>query len=270
MKLLVSSSVINFRERAEKTWKLERYKWPRDIFKTVCFMGMYHIGDYLHYILHLGKKCIFWCGSDIISLSESKIPWYLLFTNSLGNPNEEREHYVENYVEFERLYRLGIIAEIRPSFLDETIVPITYKHSDKPHVFLTSHPAREDEYGAMLVVDLAKRLPEITFHIYGVRGPSLPNIIFHGLVPEKQFNEEIKNYQCGLRTNEFDGNSEVTMRCLLAGGYPITRINYDKIDNYETFEELVALLKELKNKKEPNLEARDYWTKILNNYIWTK
>lgn len=269
MKLLVSSSVINFRERAEKTWKLERYKWPRDIFKPVVFFGMYHIGDYLHYILHLGKKYVFWCGSDILSLRDSTIPWNLLFTNSLGNPNEERNHYVENYPEFAELYKLGIIAEIRPSFLDE-YPEVTYRNAENPSVFLTSHPAREDEYGANLVIELAKRLPYVNFHIYGVSGPKLPNIFFHGIVPEEQFNEEIKHYQCGLRTNEFDGNSEVTMRSLLSGGYPITRIKYDKIDNYETFEELVELIRGLNKKTEPNYLARKWWIENLNCYPWIK
>jgi len=52
------------------------------------------------------------------------------------------------------------------------------------------------------------------------------------------------------------------------GQYPISRIKYPYIDSYETEEELIALLKDLKNKKEPNLSTRQFWQINVNNYPW--
>jgi hypothetical protein len=40
------------------------------------------------------------------------------------------------------------------------------------------------------------------------------------------------------------------------------------IDHYETEEELIVLLKDLKNKKEPNFAARDFWRKNINKLPW--
>ena len=111
---------------------------------------------------------------------------------------------------------------------------------------MCGHPDREAEYGLELIEQIAEELPEFTFHLYGVDNSEfadLPNMICHGKVPEAQFVEEIKKCQGSIRPNEHDGNSEVSMRCLFNGGYPITRIPYDGIWNYTTKEELIEKLK---------------------------
>ena len=285
MKLRTSSSIIGFREKAEKIWKLERYRFPQDIFKPVVFFGCYHIGDYFHYFVNRGKKTIVWAGSDILALKRSKIPWHLLFKNA--------KHYCENEVEQKGLASKGISAEIKPSFLEDVNdFPVCFKPAERPQVFLSGHPEREREYGFGLVLELAHRLPDIDFHIYGVKWTNelimpyidsvdintwvkykekrvkLKNVIYHGRVSPEQFNEEIRNYHCGLRLNKHDGFSEIIAKSVLMGQYPISRIKYPYIDNYETEEELITLLKELKNKKEPNLSTRQFWQIIVNNYPW--
>ena len=257
-KLRVSSSVIGFREKAERIWKLERYKFPQDIFKPVVFFGLYHWVDYLRFIIHRGKKTIAWCGSDILNLNK--------FLTKLF----QAKHYCENEVERDKLRSVGISAEIRPTFLEDVNdFPITYKQSRRPQVFISTREGREKEYGVNLIYKIAGGLPHIVFHIYGLSWwtsemPIRKNVILHGLVSEKQFNEEIKNYQAGLRLNEFDGFSEVLAKSILSGQYPISRIKYPMIDNYETEEELVALLKDLKNKIEPNYKAREFWKNYVN------
>ena len=257
-RLLVSSSVAPFRKKAERAWNIKRYKWPRDIFRHCVFFGLYHWVDYLKFLIHLGPKSVFWCGSDLLQLKH----WVVHFLQSA-------DHYVENDVERERLLRYQVVAEVRPSFVDE-ILEISFKPSKTPHVFMCCHREREDEYGMELVNRIAARVPKTTFHIYGIKvGRFSPNIIYHGKVPEKQFNEEIKQYQAGIRLNEFDGNSEVTMKSVLMGQYPITRIKYPHIDHCETTEGLIGLLRELKNKKGPNYGAREFWLNNINKYPWT-
>jgi len=248
-KIRVSSSVAPFREKAEKAWGLERYRFPRDIFKPVVFFGLYHWADYAYFMAHMGKKSVFWCGSDILALKKNK--WVSIFLDGA-------EHFVENEVEQKALAELVLWAEVRPSYVGK-IPEVTFKPTDKPHVFINAHKDREDEYGVGLIERIASQVPEITFHVYGG----------DNRVPEDQFNKEIANYHCGLRPNLFDGNSEIAMKSVLSGGYPITRIKYPHIWNYQNEEELIALLKDLKNKKVPN-PAREWWLDNLNKYPWTK
>lgn len=258
-RLQVSSSVIPFREKAEKIWGLQRYEWSRDIFKPCIFFGMYHIGDYYHYLRHLGKKTIFWCGYDILQLKTGRI---------FGR---KTEHYVESELERDELAEFGIKAVVRPSFLEDIDdFPVCFKPTDKPQVFLSTRSGRDKEYGVKLVAMIAPKLPEITFHIYGTKLVDVGNIVFHGIVPPEQFNGEIKNYHCGLRTNEHDGFSEITAKSILMGQYPITRIKYPHIWNYESEDDLVRQLKRLKKMTEPNLTPRAWWRISVNKYPWTK
>lgn len=248
-KLSVSCSIKPFREKAEKIWGLERYRFPWDIFKPVVFFGMYHRGDYLKYMLHMGENVIFWGGSDITNLLRDKLHRLLRFWF------RNIDNYCENILEQEELARIGIEAEVIPSFLEDIDdFPVSFTPSDKPIVYISTRPEREDEYGLGLVRRLREKVPEVLF------------VVFDGLTSPDEFNKMIKNYHCGLRPNEHDGFSEITAKSVLMGQYPITKIKYPMIDNYNTEEELIALLKDLKNKKEPNYQARDYYRKYVNQY----
>jgi len=273
MKIRVSNSVIGFKEKIHNIWKIEEWAGVDDEKDEVLFFGMYHDYDYDAYRNFEGKRSVFWCGSDILRL--------------MDNHNYQRvlklfpaTHYTENQVEADNLKSVGIEAVIVPSFLERTEdFPVSYQHSERPHIFMSAHPKREDEYGYDLAIRIAPKVPEATFHLYGVDKEfydktyfhELPeNVVIEGNVPPEQFNREIKQYQCGLRPNIHDGFSEITAKSLLCGQYPITKIKYDKIDNYSTEDELVMLIKGLRDKKEPNLETRSHYLKLLNNYPFCK
>lgn len=250
MLLRVSSSIAPFREKAEKTWKLERYKWPRDMFKKVRFFGMYHIGDYIHYMAHFGEKEIVWAGSDILNLLDTKVPWEEIFGDAI--------HYCENEVEQKELRSLGIEAKIVYTFLEDVNnFPISYKQSKNPVVYISTRIGREDEYGLGLV----EKMKEKDIKIPGVKW-----CVFDGTAPPDCFNKMIKGFHCGFRPLEHDGFSEIIAKSALMGQWPISRIKYPYIDSYETEEELIALLKELPNKKEPNYEAAKYYREKINKF----
>ena len=221
---------------------------------------MYHWKDYLRFVYHLGKRYVFWCGSDILNLNKWN-NWIFRFYKA--------RHYCENEVEYLRLIANGIVSEVKPLFLGNIEnFPISYKQFDRPQVWLCMHPGREEEYGLNIIFEIAPLLPEITFNIYGLSYDKIPekykqirrpNIVNHGIVPEEQFNEEIKEYQCGLRLNSFDGFSEVVAKSILLGQYPISRIPHSYIDNFKTQDDLIFLLKQLKYKKEPNIDVRNHW-----------
>lgn len=268
--LCVSSSIKPFREKAEKAWGLERYEYPRDKYFPVVFFGMYHIGDYWHFIRHAGKKIIVWAGSDILNLLRWRIP-ARLFRNT--------ECYCENQLEWAELRTLGIKSDIAPTFLEDiNDFKISYKPRDKFHVYLSVKPGRENEYGLGLVNRIAPKLPEVVFHIFG-EATSCPaawvadkqiRIFYEGTISNKEFNENIKNYHCGLRTNEHDGFSEITAKSALMGQYPVTKIYYPYIDNFRDEEDLIHLLKKLSQNKKPNKDARIYYRQILNDLPFIK
>jgi hypothetical protein len=267
VKYYCSPSVINFKEKLESVWKLQEWQGVVDEpNQDVVFFGLYIKPDYDAYWVHTGKKYVFWCGSDITNLLNE---WEFQRRVRLF---PDAEHYCENEVEQKELASVGIKAKIVQSFLDDIKkFPVSFKPSENPHVFMSGHPNREDEYGFGLAVKLAEKLPEFTFHLYGAgqRG-RLNNIIFHGKVPEKDFNEEIKNYQIALRSNLHDGFSEILAKGILLGQVCVSRIKYPHILNYSNEEELIKILKEARFVKKPNIVGRNYYIKTLNNFPFLK
>jgi len=281
-KIRCSSTVHNFRDKILKYWKLEEATYPRDKYNPVVFFGMYHIGDWKNFFRYRGKKAIFWCGGDILNFKRnwffgdgrarniSKIlnwiPWNKILLCLSGS---KVDHYVENEAEYRQLKELRVNAKIYPSFLDSVDnFPVSFKPSSTPHVFLCMHKHREVEYGIKTVELMSRKFPYIVFHIYGIDNydglNGRKNIVFHGQVSEKQFNEEIKNYQAGLRCNEYDGFSEVVIKSVLLGQYPISRIEYPHVWSYTTNTELESYLYRLAYIKQPNLEAREFWLNNIN------
>lgn len=264
MKIRISLSVGGFNEKVCKTWGIEEWQGMDDLDQDVLFFGMYTLHDYDALWYHTGKKTIFWCGSDILNLTQ--VPEFQRRLRLY-----EIDHYTETSQEADLLASVKIKAKIVPSFLEDVNdFPITWKPSKTPHVFLSGHPNREEEYGFDLVKAIAPSLPEFTFHLYGVKGESTANVIYHGNVKNEQFNKDIQKYHCGLRPNEQDGFSEIPIKAILNGGYAITRKNLPHMEPYMSPEQLIDKLKKLKEFKEPNLEAREYWIAKLNDYPWVK
>ena len=285
-KLRVSSSIIPFQEKAEKIWGLERYR-KGDYNCDLVYFGMFHIGDYKSFVWHRGKRIVVWAGGDILNVQRNYLfsDGESLWLSRLFRWVPVRwlfrickaEHYCENNVEREALEKMKIEAEVRPSFLEDVNdFPISFKRptwKEKPGVFLSTNDGRENEYGFRFIKRLAEKLPDIEFHLYGEVSEAyqrstrrVSNIIIHGRVSNEQFNKEIKNYHCGLRTNEFDGFSEIIAKSVLLGQYPISKIYYPHIWNYKTEDELIRQLKRLKNTIESNKKARDFWRTNVNGY----
>ncbi len=251
----VSASISNWKDKILKRFKADEYDWRKHRNSPVTFFGFYNPKDWLHFWWHKGKKTIWWCGSDILQVGYlfrwlQKVPC---------------RHICENEVE-QGVLRLMLQqeVEVRPTILSNPHeFKINYYQQENPEVYLHINKNAGLESGFFTIERIAKKLPEITFHIYGRFRPAsrTDNINFHGFVPEQRFNEEIKNYQAGLRLHEFDGFSEVIAKSVLMGQYPISRIRYPLIDTYNTEEELIGLLRDLKNKKKPNTKARDYYLK---------
>jgi len=285
LKLRTSSSIQPFREKAEKALGLKRYDYKVDGYDTpVVFLGLYHKGDYDSFKRPRVKRYVLWCGGDIQNfkrgylygdgkgLWKSKIARFFSWQDKIRKT--EAEHFCENENQQEALEKLGIKAKVVPAFWGEiNDFPISFKPSNNPLTFISMRKEREREYGIIDVYWLATKLKNFTFHIYGVNQYEdfiRPNIIYHGEIPSDQFDKEIKDYHCCLRPNKHDGLSDAVMKCLLNGGYPITRIKYPHIWNYNTNNQLIHLLKRLQKTTKPNIEGRNYYRKVLNQYPFLK
>jgi len=276
MKLRVSSSVIGFKKRAERIWGLKEWEGIDDPDKEVIFFGLYHERDFAVFELDYKKRIVFWCGSDI----QRVIADYERRRILRNYP--DTEHYCENEVEAEELRSIGINPIVIPSFLDNINdfpvsfdPPVQYMNGtelQQPcHVWICAHPEREEEYGVTLVKRIAEMYPiDLVFHVYGVEKQAydkdLPNVLYHGQVEEEKFNEEIRKYHCGFRPNQHDGFSEVIIKSVLLGQYPISRIKYENIWHYTNEAELKECFDKLIKQKKPNLEARSYWVKKINQF----
>ena len=263
----VSSTISNWKEKILKRYGVQEYIWWRDFRKPVVFFGLYRPKDYLKLFWHRGERTIVWCGSDIFYAG-----WLFKLIQKI-----KARHICENHLQqaILRMALRGIEPEIRYNFYgDPNKYPVSFKPSKTPHVWLCSHShyGAEKQSGLNIIEDIAKKLPEFTFHIYGF-WPTIyqkmrnKNVIFHGNVSEEQMDEEIKNYQAGLRLHQFDGFSEIIAKSILCGQYPISTINYPFIDCAKSEAELIILLKALKGKQYPNHKAREFYLKEMERTL---
>jgi hypothetical protein len=247
-----------------------------DEYQPTVFMGLYGLNDFITLWRHKGPKAVLWCGSDIrhfiagywlddegrIKIEPEALAQWL---------NLNVDNYVENGVEAEALRVLGIQSNIVPSFLGNTaLYELSYVPNPRPQVYASVSGNDFALYGWEQIEMIADRC-NVDFHLYGNSVPwesRHSNVFVHGRIPKEQMNEEIKSMQCGLRVLDFDGFSEITAKSVLWGQYPISRIGYPHIDSYTSSEELIQLLNRLETKTAPNIKARDYYLKRLNQYPW--
>ena len=246
------------------------------VFEPCVFFGMYGLPDFYTVNRHQGKRYILWAGTDITHFLFGywldKKGEYKLFPLSIAEwINDNCENWVENITEYLALKAVGIESKICPSFMG-TYPKVSYKWNARPKVYASVSGNEFQKYGWLKIKEIAKKVPEVDFYLYGntKKFQGSKNVIVRGRVSKEAMNKEIADMQAGLRVLGFDGFSEILGKSVLMGQYPISKIPYPEIDSYSTDEELIALLKNLTSKKEPNLRARKYYEKKLNKYTWTK
>jgi len=261
----------------EETWNVEKYNPKKHKDENCVFCGLYGLRDFFELWKHKGKKAVWWAGSDIRYLKNG---YWLDKKGEIRVPPEETAKwisencisYVENKIEYEILEELGIKAKIVPSFLGNVN---DYKVEFKPGNKVYASVSGDDFklYKWYLIDEVAKHVPEIEFHLYGNTVPfktKNKNVIVHGRVEQEVMNKDIKQMQAGLRLIEVEGCSEVIVKSALWGQWPISRISYPCVSKAKTKRELIDSLRDLQNKKEPNLKAREWFLKNLNRYPFNR
>lgn len=231
--------------------------------KPAIFFGLYGLPDFYALWRHTGKKYILWAGSDVRHFLDG----YWLddkgFTR-LGVPpladwiSDNCESWVENETEREALAWVGIESQVCPSFLGNIDdYAVSYEPNGKYYASVSGNDFKL--YGWDKIEKFAHDNGQFEFHLYGNTVPWVSknkNVIVHGRVKKEKMNEEIKYMQGGLRFVEFDGFSEILAKSILWGQYPISTIRYKHMN--------------LKPKDVPNLEGREYYKKIINQYPWNE
>lgn len=268
MKYQCSSGVNIFAPKIELAWGLKKWEGWQDPDKEILFFGMYEKRDYDVYHNCEGKKTIFWCGSDILKMIRDPDAARIV------KENPETEHYCETEVEANNLRSVGLDPKVVPSFLANTNnYPISFStplKGEKWKIWLSGHPNREKEYGFEDAKEVAKMFDNVEVHLYGVDGENTENVFYHGFVPEEQLDKEIKKYHCSIRGNEHDGISEVVIKSLLLGQYPITKLPYEGVWQYDTVGSLAGYITLLQQQIAPNYEPRIKWLKKINQFNWCK
>jgi hypothetical protein len=269
MQCRVAPSLGELEDTPENIWGTTPYT---DKNSDCVFFGLYDLRDYIALYFHRGRSYILWAGSDIKNLKRgfvlndgklryiSKIPFARYLILKLI---KKAENWVENGVEQQALLSLGILSKVCQSYLGK-FPEISYK--DGKNVYVSCGKGRQFEYGWGVVERIAPQLPDFTFHLYGDKWLSkYPNVIVHGRVSKKKMNEEIKDYQIGLRLNEFDGFSEILAKAILQGQHAVSRISYPLIPSFKNDEQLILILKHL---GKPDPMVRDYYINNLNKFPW--
>jgi len=271
----VAPSIGELEGTHKSAWGTEEYT---NIFEPCVFFGVYGLPDFYTLNRHRGKRYILWAGTDITHFlqgyfldDEGK---YKLDPFSIAKwINDNCDNWVENEVEQMALESVGIKSRVCPSFMgDKYNFKINYQWSDRPRVYASCSGNEFEKYGWNIIERIADKV-KADFYLYGNTIPwetKHKNVIVRGRLPKKQMNEEISKMQCGLRTLDFDGASEILIKSVLQGQYPISRIKYPFIANYETDEELISELKKLRIYKQPNIKAKKYYLEVINKYPWNR
>ena len=263
-----------FENSPEKIWGVEPYDPASN--EPCVFCGLYGLNDFHALWRYKGPKYIWWTGSDIRHfmngywLSESgdiKISPKPLATWIRKNC----ESWVENFTEYEMLQKLGIEANIAPSFLGNVDdFKLSFKQGNR--VYLSCSGDDFKLYKWDLIEEIAGEVPEIDFYLYGSNKwkTKHKNVIIRGRIDKEIMNKEISEMQAGIRPLDFDGASEIVLKSSLWGHHTIAKIKYPFVDSYETKEDLINLLKDLPSKIAPNLKARDWFLNHINAYPWNQ
>lgn len=261
-----------FEGTPEQVWGTPEYEG--DINSPTVFFGLYGLKDFYALWRHKGKKYILWAGSDIRHFVNGywldDVGEIRLNSQSLARwININCESYVENEVERKKLAEYGIESKVIPSFLgDVNKFEVSYRHNPSPKVYASVSGNDFELYGWDKIEEVAGVYSDIQFHLYGNTvewATKNLNVIVHGRVPKEQFNEDIKKMQGGIRLVPFDGASEVIVKSVLMGQYPLSMIRYPFVSHFDEIEKWVDLLK---SRKDANLDGREWWIKNLNQYPW--
>ena len=231
--------------------------------KDVLFMGLYFEQDYEIYKSITGNKTVFWNGSDVSRLI-GKRAWQEILKEYPA------KHVCHNEQLQKELLSVGIDALVRPLFFaDINDYPVCYKYKEPLEVYVNAHPGREAEYGVPEVWQVARRLPDVKFFVYGVEGVDTDNLKYMGWIEEDEADRLMSQHHVCLRLNSHDGLSQLIIKAGLWGQYVVTVQNIESTIKVEDVLDLVEKLKALQGTTEAQISLRSKLLGMnLNDLSW--
>lgn len=249
-----------------EVWGTKKYKNDTD---STVFFGLYGLPDFYALWRHKGEKAILWAGSDI----QHFVKGYWLDAEGKIRLNPEPlaawiqnncTSYVENETERSVLLSAGITSTVIPSFLGNVDdYPLLFKPTKKIRLYTSVSGNDFKLYGWDEIEDLSDDYPDVEFHLYGNTEPwytDKPNIFVHGRVSQEEMNREIKEMTGALRLTHHDGMSEILVKSILWGQWPVSPHIY--------YPHIAGSIKDILRVEGPNVRGRNYYLSVLNKYPW--
>lgn len=122
-------------------------------------------------------------------------------------------------------------------------------------------------YNIDLIISVAKKMPDVTFHVYGINGTSDSwNSDIKNMICYKETVEDmpgfIKNMNCGLRVTKHDTYSMSAIEYNMAGRWFINNHsmpNCDKVSHIPTSEEIISTINSIRNRTGMNIDGRSHY-----------
>ena len=234
----------------------KRYNPKTDLNKKVFFEGLYFEQDYKVFQKHEGEKIVYFNGSDVKRLLR-KLSWMKIILSTKAT------YLCQSKWQLPLLKAIGVKIKHFPIYFgDLSKFKVCYKHSKKPHMYITSHTGRDNEYGVDKILRVAPLVKDITFHIFGSEGVDTDNVKYHGWVEEKIMDKQIQKFHGAIKGGS-DGISQTLTKSIMMGQYPISYKKIDGVSYAPTDTDFIKQLNRIKRMKKPNLKLRD---KYLNYY----
>lgn len=248
-------------QRAERLFGFNKYSDTEG--EMVLFLGLYFDEDYEAYRKHIGKKVVFWNGSDVLRLLDKRAYQDIL-------KEYPGKHVCHNEQLQKELHSVGIEAVVQPIFFaDINDYQVTFKSKKPLEVYINAHPGREDEYGIPWAYQAALRLPEVMFYAYGVEGVDTDNFKYMGRIPEQEADRLMSEHQVFLRLNRHDGLSQQVIKAGLWGQPVLTRQDLPHTTRVEDMLDLVEKIRALQGLTEPQIGLREWLLGLgLNDLSW--
>jgi glycosyltransferase involved in cell wall biosynthesis len=205
---------------------------------------------------------VIWAGSDVLKAQEDPFELEVI-------KQEGFHHICDGPWLVDELAVLGLKAEYEPV----TAVPPGAPVECFPKEFrvLTYLPEpRREFYGAQVVYQAARAMPDVRFDVVGAGSASAdapPNVAFHGVVSDMA--KRIDNSVVLLRQPEHDGKSMLVLEALARARHVVWNYDFPHVHTARGTDNVIAKLRELRqlHARGELLLNHDGRTFVLNTFV---
>jgi glycosyltransferase involved in cell wall biosynthesis len=182
---------------------------------------------------------VIWAGSDV--LKARAMP------TQLQTIKQERFYHISDGPWLvDELAVLGITAEYEPLTAVRPGAPVR-QFPDEFRVLTYLPEPRREFYGATTVYEVARRMPDVRFHVVGAGGRDLQapeNVEFHGYVSDME--RRIDDATVILRMPEHDGKSMLVLEALSRARHVVWNYEFPHVRSARSLEGVLKHLSELR------------------------